>query len=59
MGTEKSGIYVYNGYQWDSFNQEKGLSDNFISTVFDDRYGNIWIVTKKGISMITNDLLSN
>lgn len=59
VGTEKSGVFVFTDGIWNKYNEELGLGDNHISDVFEDRHGNIWIVTKKGISMVLAQPLNN
>lgn len=59
VGTKKSGVFVLNKVNWNKYNLENGLDDIHISDIFEDRHGNIWILTKKGISMITTLPLSN
>jgi ligand-binding sensor domain-containing protein len=59
IGTEKSGVFVYSNGTWEKYDEEKGLADNNISDIFEDRNGVIWVITKKGISKISTLLLSN
>ncbi len=49
IGTESQGIYrVYNG-KADHFNSSDGLSSNSVQQFYQDREGNLWVVTSKGI----------
>jgi ligand-binding sensor domain-containing protein/serine phosphatase RsbU (regulator of sigma subunit) len=56
FGTNHDGLYKYES-QKDSFlfyNTRDGLANNVISTIFEDRYGNIWAGTwGGGISRLT------
>ena len=53
LGTEKKGVYSFKDGQWHSFNIENGLIDNEVLEMFEDKQSNIWIVTKKGLSIIS------
>lgn len=59
IGTEKSGVFVYNNGDWENYDEEKGLADNHISNLFEDRNGIVWVVTRKGISKISALILNN
>jgi signal transduction histidine kinase/ligand-binding sensor domain-containing protein len=49
IGTESQGIYrVYNG-KADHFSSSDGLSSNSVQKFYQDREGNVWVVTSKGI----------
>lgn len=53
LGTDKSGLYRYNGENWQNFTEKDGLTDDHISDIFEDKKGNVWVITKKGISMFS------
>jgi signal transduction histidine kinase/ligand-binding sensor domain-containing protein len=49
IGTANQGIYrVYHG-QVDRFGTEDGLPGNFVLNFYEDREGNIWVATNKGV----------
>jgi ligand-binding sensor domain-containing protein len=45
FGTEKDGVYRYNGNTLDHFTEKDGLSNNQIQAIQEDRDGNIWFGT--------------
>src|SRR5262249_29278498 len=49
MGTRDDGLFRVNGARLDHFRTEHGLSSNTVSGFFEDREGNIWVVTSKGL----------
>jgi ligand-binding sensor domain-containing protein/signal transduction histidine kinase/DNA-binding response OmpR family regulator len=56
FGTESRGLYRYN-YESDDFHaigEAQGLPNNTIYGVLDDKYGNLWVSTNKGIAKINN-----
>jgi ligand-binding sensor domain-containing protein len=49
VGTLNQGIYrIYDG-KADRFSSADGLSSNFITHFYQDKEGNVWVVTSKGI----------
>ena len=49
IGTEDQGlVHVHNG-RVDRFDRTDGLSGDFISTLLEDREGNVWVATLNGI----------
>ena len=49
IGTLDQGIYRIQGDKVDHFRSSDGLSGDAVSDLFQDREGNIWIVTSRGI----------
>jgi len=50
VGTERDGAYKINKEEIVIISTENGLPSNNVIEIFEDRTGNIWIVTKSGIS---------
>ena len=51
VGTGKQGIYRIRGRDVDHYRSADGLSSDFVSRFFEDREGNLWVATSKGIDM--------
>jgi len=53
-GTETDGLYSYNPKteKFNHFTTKDGISNNYICGIVDDKKGNLWISTGKGISML-------
>ena len=49
IGTSNRGIYRIQGNKVDHFSSSDGLSGDDVTSVFQDREGNIWIATTRGI----------
>jgi signal transduction histidine kinase/ligand-binding sensor domain-containing protein len=49
VGTPFSGIYRIVGTVVDHFDHTNGLSDDTVADVMEDREGNIWVATAKGV----------
>lgn len=49
IGTASDGIYHMYGDRSDHYDSGDGLSGNAISTLFEDREGNIWAITPQGL----------
>ena len=49
MGTVNDGIYRLRGTETDRFRSEDGLSSNAINGFYQDREGNLWVATSKGL----------
>ena len=49
MGTSNDGIYRVSGGRLDQFRSEGGLSSNAVTGFFEDREGNLWVATSKGL----------
>jgi signal transduction histidine kinase/ligand-binding sensor domain-containing protein len=49
MGTSNNGVYRVHGERGDHFSSEHGLSGNEVHGFFEDREGNLWVVTSKGL----------
>ena len=42
------GLYQFNGIDFEYFTTEDGLADNFITVIFRDKRGNLWIGHQSG-----------
>src|SRR5262245_54846724 len=49
MGTRAEGVYRVAGERVDHFHSEHGLSSNVVNSFFEDREGNIWVATSRGL----------
>jgi ligand-binding sensor domain-containing protein/signal transduction histidine kinase/DNA-binding response OmpR family regulator len=59
FGTEGRGLYRYN-YETNDFyciNENQGLPNNTIYGILNDKFGNIWVSTNKGLSKINPNSL--
>lgn len=51
VGTESKGLYhVHDGHA-DHYERSDGLSGNTIRSMYEDREGNLWVVTDRGLDM--------
>ena len=48
-GDTCEGVYRVSGERVDHFRSEHGLSSNTVHSVFEDREGNVWLATSKGL----------
>jgi len=58
VGTDNEGIYKISGSSVDRYSSNSGLSDDYVNDFFEDREGNLWVATSKGIDMF-HDLRVN
>jgi ligand-binding sensor domain-containing protein len=49
IGTGSQGIYRIHGHTVDHFGATDGLSSNFVTAFYEDREGDLWIATSRGI----------
>jgi signal transduction histidine kinase/ligand-binding sensor domain-containing protein len=49
IGTANQGIYRIHGLKLEHFNSADGLSGDNVTTFYEDREGNLWVATSKGI----------
>ncbi|WP_353069163.1 two-component regulator propeller domain-containing protein [Tunturibacter empetritectus] len=49
IGTRSKGLYKMNAGKLDRFDTADGLSGNTINGIFQDREGNLWVVTDRGL----------
>jgi ligand-binding sensor domain-containing protein len=54
VGTNDRGIYRIHGTDVDHFGSADGLSGDTVNQFFEDREGDIWVATSKGIDMLRN-----
>jgi signal transduction histidine kinase/ligand-binding sensor domain-containing protein len=51
VGTTSAGLYhIHDGFA-DHYGSAQGLSGNLVETIFEDKEGNIWITTDRGIDL--------
>jgi signal transduction histidine kinase/ligand-binding sensor domain-containing protein len=51
IGTQFSGLYhIHDGFA-DHYGTGQGLSDNYVKGIYQDKEGNIWITTDRGIDL--------
>jgi signal transduction histidine kinase/ligand-binding sensor domain-containing protein len=51
VGTESAGLYhLHDGFA-DHYGSAQGLSDNNVEGIYEDREGNIWVTTDRGIDL--------
>ncbi len=51
VGTESSGLYhVHDGHA-DHYDRSDGLSGNDVGSMYEDREGNLWVTTDRGLDM--------
>jgi signal transduction histidine kinase/ligand-binding sensor domain-containing protein len=51
VGTESSGLYCVHDGHADHYERSDGLSGNQIGSIYEDREGNLWVATDRGIDM--------
>ena len=51
IGTESNGLYHVHDGHVDHYERADGLSGNEIAAMYEDREGNLWVVTDRGIDM--------
>lgn len=54
VGTTSHGVYRIRGTEVDHFGTGDGLSSDGVSRLFEDREGNLWVATSKGIDMLSD-----
>jgi len=52
IGTEKMGLFKFQNGSWRNYSIANGLVDRQVSEIFEDKNGNIWVISKKGVSKI-------
>jgi ligand-binding sensor domain-containing protein len=51
-----SGVSVFNGLNWITYNSLNGLVSNAVNTIAADSIGNVWVGTNSGISMFDGNI---
>jgi signal transduction histidine kinase/ligand-binding sensor domain-containing protein len=51
IGTPQQGMYRIHGQEVDTFRATDGLSGDSVSAFYQDREGNLWVATSKGLDM--------
>lgn len=59
FGSLQEGVAVYNGKSFNYFTSNKGLSDNQIHSIQEDKEGIIWFDTQTGVSSYDGTRISN
>jgi signal transduction histidine kinase/ligand-binding sensor domain-containing protein len=49
VGTENSGVYHVHGDETEHFGSAEGLSSDSVQSFYEDREGNVWVATSRGI----------
>jgi signal transduction histidine kinase/ligand-binding sensor domain-containing protein len=57
MGTREDGVYRVSGERVDHFSSEDGLSSSSVNGFFEDREGNVWVVTSRGLDCFHESLV--
>ncbi len=52
LGTERDGVYHYSENRMEHFTEDTGLADDRILDIFKDKNGQIWIVSKSGVTRV-------
>lgn len=55
LGTDREGIFKFDGQQFKKYDIDSGLGSNYIMSVTTDEFGAIWFGTSKGLAVIVND----
>jgi ligand-binding sensor domain-containing protein len=59
FGTIRAGAYRYDGNKFTNFTTKDGLADDIITTIFEDKNGNIWFGTGNGVSRYDGNKFTN
>lgn len=59
LGSRKEGVALFNGKSFEYFTTNEGLPDNQIRSIKEDKDGNIWFETTKGVSSFDGKEFSN
>jgi signal transduction histidine kinase/ligand-binding sensor domain-containing protein len=51
VGTQSQGLYHIHDGHADRYDASKGLTGNAVSSIYEDREGNLWITTDKGMDL--------
>ncbi len=51
IGTETKGLYHVRDGVADHYDNTAGLSGNFIESIYENREGDLWVVTDRGVDM--------
>jgi PAS domain S-box-containing protein len=57
VGTRNDGLYRISGGVADHYGASDGLSGNSVGSLFEDREGNIWVITDGGLDMFRDTAL--
>jgi signal transduction histidine kinase/ligand-binding sensor domain-containing protein len=55
IGTSEAGVYRLHAGRLDHFGSENGLSGNYVNNFLEDREGNLWVATSKGLDRFGNN----
>src|SRR3984885_4090862 len=59
VGTRNDGLYRISGGVADHYGVSDGLSGNSLGSLFEDREGNIWVLTDSGLDMFRDTALTS
>ena len=54
IGTDGDGLFRWQNGQYTSLQKKDGLTDDRVTTLFEDREGNLWVGTRSGLSVIAD-----
>jgi ligand-binding sensor domain-containing protein len=54
-----SGVYYYNGKSFQNFTTKDGLANNAVTSIYEDKTGNIWFGTESGASRYDGKFFRN
>ncbi|AKP53747.1 ligand-binding sensor domain-containing protein [Cyclobacterium amurskyense] len=59
FGSIGSGVYYFDGKDFQNFTTKEGLPNNEITSIYEDKAGNIWLGTNGGISLYNGKSFQN
>ncbi len=54
IGTTNDGLACYKNGAFSFLRQRDGLANNFVTSLFEDREGSLWVGTREGLSQLTD-----
>ena len=59
IGTSGSGLLRYQDGRYDALTEKEGLPSNFLNVIFEDRDGDLWLGTLRGLVRLRNRIATN
>lgn len=59
LGSDQEGVAMFDGHTLSYFTKNEGLSDNQIRSIQEDKEGNIWLETGKGVNRYDGKEITN